>query len=74
MGTCDTAEFVELGHKLADVAGKTIRQYFRKKFDVIDKADLSECLIDSFDTAYALVPQLLIRIWCRPRHNCRPSR
>ena len=34
--------FVEVGNKIADAAGEVIRKYFRKKFDIIDKDDLSK--------------------------------
>ena len=34
--------FVEVGNKLADAAGEVIRNYFRKKFEILDKEDLSK--------------------------------
>ncbi|XP_058091974.1 bifunctional phosphatase IMPL2, chloroplastic isoform X2 [Magnolia sinica] len=37
--------FVEIGNKVADAAGEVIRKYFRKKFDIIDKDDLSPVTI-----------------------------
>ncbi|XP_039068547.1 bifunctional phosphatase IMPL2, chloroplastic-like [Hibiscus syriacus] len=37
--------FVEVGNKLADAAGEVIRSFFRKKFDIIDKEDLSPVTI-----------------------------
>ncbi|KAE8669978.1 Bifunctional phosphatase IMPL2 [Hibiscus syriacus] len=37
--------FTEVGNKLADAAGEVIRSYFRKKFDIIDKEDLSPVTI-----------------------------
>ncbi|OMO75605.1 Inositol monophosphatase, partial [Corchorus olitorius] len=37
--------FAEVGNRLADAAGDVIRQYFRKKFDILDKEDLSPVTI-----------------------------
>ncbi|XWS67867.1 hypothetical protein CRYUN_Cryun04dG0041700 [Craigia yunnanensis] len=37
--------FAEVGNKLADAAGEVIRNYFRKKFEIIDKEDLSPVTI-----------------------------
>lgn len=34
--------FAEVGNKVADAAGEIIRKYFRKKFDILDKDDLSK--------------------------------
>lgn len=34
--------FAWIGNKVADAAGEVIRKYFRKKFDIIDKDDLSK--------------------------------
>lgn len=36
--------FAEVGNKLADAAGEVIRAYFRKKFEILDKEDLSKSL------------------------------
>lgn len=35
-------EFAEVAHKLADAAGEIIVKYFRSRFQVIDKEDMSE--------------------------------
>lgn len=35
-------EFVEVGHKLANAAGTIIMNYFRSRFQIIDKEDSSE--------------------------------
>lgn len=37
--------FANVANKLADAAGNVIRQYFRKRFDIIDKEDLSPVTI-----------------------------
>ncbi|XVE49004.1 hypothetical protein DITRI_Ditri01bG0047000 [Diplodiscus trichospermus] len=37
--------FAEVGNRLADAAGEVIRKYFRKKFEIIDKDDLSPVTI-----------------------------
>ncbi|KAL4581303.1 hypothetical protein LXL04_017514 [Taraxacum kok-saghyz] len=37
--------FANVANKLADAAGDVIRQYFRKRFDIIDKEDLSPVTI-----------------------------
>ncbi|GMJ12744.1 myo-inositol monophosphatase like 2, HISTIDINE BIOSYNTHESIS 7 [Hibiscus trionum] len=37
--------FAEVGNKLADAAGEVIRSYFRKKFEILDKEDLSPVTI-----------------------------
>lgn len=34
-------EFAVIAYKLADAAGDVIRKYFRKRFDIVDKQDLS---------------------------------
>lgn len=37
----DLDRFADVGNKLADAAGEVIRNFFRKKFEIIDKEDLS---------------------------------
>ncbi|KAJ7967281.1 Inositol-1-monophosphatase [Quillaja saponaria] len=37
--------FAEVGNKVADAAGEIIRKYFRNKFDILDKEDLSPVTI-----------------------------
>ncbi|CAH1444827.1 unnamed protein product [Lactuca virosa] len=37
--------FANVANKLADAAGDVIRKYFRKKFDIVDKEDLSPVTI-----------------------------
>ena len=37
--------FADVGNKVADAAGEVIRGYFRKKFDILQKEDLSKLLI-----------------------------
>lgn len=39
----DLDRFAEVANKVADAAGEVIRGYFRKKFEIIDKADFSMC-------------------------------
>lgn len=34
--------FAEVGNKVADAAGEVIRKYFRSKFEILDKEDLSK--------------------------------
>ena len=43
-----TDKFVEVVHKLADAARVITLKYFRSKFQIIDKADLSEYLEEAF--------------------------
>lgn len=38
-------EFLELAHQLADAAGEILLQYFRKRFEIVDKEDLSPVTI-----------------------------
>jgi hypothetical protein len=38
----DWDKFVDVAHKMADAAGTIIRQFFRTKFDIVDKDDSSE--------------------------------
>lgn len=33
---------LEVGNRAADVAGEVLRKYFRQRFDIIDKEDLSK--------------------------------
>lgn len=37
--------FADVGNRVADAAGEVIRRYFRKKFDILQKEDLSKLLI-----------------------------
>lgn len=41
----DLDGFSDVANKLADASGEVIRKYFRKKFEIIDKEDLSKQLI-----------------------------
>lgn len=34
--------FSDVGNALADASGEVIRKYFRKKFDIVDKVDMSK--------------------------------
>lgn len=34
--------FADVGNALADASGEVIRKYFRKKFDIVDKDDMSK--------------------------------
>ena len=36
------SRFVAVGNEVADAAGQVIREYFRSKFDILDKDDLSK--------------------------------
>lgn len=42
IGEPDLDRFADVANKLADAAGEVIRKYFRKKFEIIDKEDLSK--------------------------------
>lgn len=37
----DLDRFAEVANRVADAAGEVILKYFRKKFEIIDKADFS---------------------------------
>lgn len=37
----DLDRFAQVANRVADAAGEVIRKYFRKKFEIIDKADFS---------------------------------
>ncbi|XP_010531450.1 PREDICTED: bifunctional phosphatase IMPL2, chloroplastic [Tarenaya hassleriana] len=45
LGGTDLDLFAEVGNLLADAAGEVIRKYFRKKFDIVDKDDMSPVTI-----------------------------
>ncbi|XWS54947.1 hypothetical protein CRYUN_Cryun10bG0133200 [Craigia yunnanensis] len=51
--------FVEVGNKLADAAGEVIRIYFRKKFEILDKEDLSPVTIADQAAEESMVSILL---------------
>lgn len=38
----DIERFADVANKLADASGEVIRSFFRKKFEILDKDDLSE--------------------------------
>ena len=38
----DIDGFSDVANKLADASGEVIRKYFRKKFEILDKEDLSK--------------------------------
>lgn len=40
----DIDRFAQVGNKAADAAGEVIRKYFRKRFEIHDKEDLSKWL------------------------------
>lgn len=42
----DLDRFAAVANALADASGEVIRKYFRKKFDIVDKDDLSKSLIN----------------------------
>lgn len=40
--------FGQVANKVADASGQVIRKYFRKKFEILDKADLSKfCFVQT---------------------------
>jgi len=41
----DLDRYADVANKLADAAGDVIRNYFRKKFEILDKDDLSKFLL-----------------------------
>ncbi|KAL6011400.1 hypothetical protein ACLOJK_001848 [Asimina triloba] len=53
-GDRDVDCFVQVGNKVADAAGEVTRKYFRKKFEILDKEDLTLrsswllCLLSGF--------------------------
>lgn len=51
----DLDRFADVGNKLADAAGDVIRKYFRKKFEIIDKEDLSPVTIADRTAEEAMV-------------------
>ncbi|KAI4298306.1 hypothetical protein L6164_031881 [Bauhinia variegata] len=51
--------FAEVGNKVADAAGEVIRKYFRKKFDILDKDDLSPVTIADQTAEESMVSILL---------------
>lgn len=42
VGKPDLDLLAEVGKKIADAAGEVIRKYFRSKFEILDKEDLSK--------------------------------
>lgn len=44
-GDSELDHFADIANKLADAAGDVIRKYFRKRFDILDKEDLSPVTI-----------------------------
>lgn len=61
----DLDRFAEVGSKLADAAGEVIRKYFRKKFDILDKEDLSEFLVNYSWLCLAVVSSVWLLRKCR---------
>ncbi|KAK9129787.1 hypothetical protein Sjap_010274 [Stephania japonica] len=51
--------FVEVGNRVADAAGDVIRKYFRNKFEIIDKEDLSPVTIADRAAEESMVSILL---------------
>ncbi|XP_065869442.1 bifunctional phosphatase IMPL2, chloroplastic [Euphorbia lathyris] len=45
LSDADLDGFVDVANKLADASGHVIRKYFRKKFEILDKEDLSPVTI-----------------------------
>lgn len=43
---------LEVGNRAADVAGEVLRKYFRQRFDIIDKEDLSKRSFPFFFSLY----------------------
>ncbi|VVB09676.1 unnamed protein product [Arabis nemorensis] len=41
MSVTELDRFADVGNALADASGEVIRKYFRKKFDIVDKDDMS---------------------------------
>lgn len=42
MSETELDRFAAVGNALADASGEVIRKYFRKKFDIVDKDDMSK--------------------------------
>ncbi|GAV61547.1 Inositol_P domain-containing protein [Cephalotus follicularis] len=51
--------FAEVGDRLADAAGQVIRKYFRKKFEILDKEDLSPVTIADQAAEEAMISIIL---------------
>ncbi|XP_076900398.1 bifunctional phosphatase IMPL2, chloroplastic-like [Bidens hawaiensis] len=51
----DLDHFASVAHKLADAAGDVIRNYFRKRFDILDKEDQSPVTIADRAAEEALI-------------------
>jgi hypothetical protein len=51
--------FAEVANTVADAAGEVIRKYFRKKFEILDKEDLSKLLNLKFLLAFVWIFVLL---------------
>ncbi|OWM83880.1 bifunctional phosphatase IMPL2, chloroplastic isoform X2 [Punica granatum] len=51
--------FAEVANRVADAAGEVIRKYFRKKFEILDKADLSPVTIADQAAEEAMVSVIL---------------
>lgn len=47
LNNAELDRFAHVGNKVADAAGEVIRRYFRKKFDILQKEDLSKLLIQN---------------------------
>ncbi|KAG2319030.1 hypothetical protein Bca4012_054705 [Brassica carinata] len=45
LSATDLDRFVDVANDLADASGEVIRKYFRKKFDIVDKDDMSPVTI-----------------------------
>ncbi|KAF3329038.1 bifunctional phosphatase IMPL2 [Carex littledalei] len=50
---------VQVAHSVADVAGKVLRKYFRQRFDIIDKDDLSPVTIADREAEESMVSLIL---------------
>ncbi|XP_072999187.1 bifunctional phosphatase IMPL2, chloroplastic [Typha latifolia] len=51
--------FVAVANKVADAAGEVLRKYFRQRFDIIDKEDLSPVTIADREAEEAMVSIIL---------------
>ncbi|KAJ0010051.1 hypothetical protein Pint_34755 [Pistacia integerrima] len=59
VGEPDLDLFAEVGNKVADAAGEVIRKYFRSKFEILDKEDLSPVTIADRTAEEAMISIIL---------------
>ncbi|KAJ3687248.1 hypothetical protein LUZ61_016412 [Rhynchospora tenuis] len=55
----DIDSLVQVAHSVADVAGQVLRKYFRQRFDIIDKDDLSPVTIADREAEESMVSLIM---------------